>query len=57
MKSTDKEAQQFIILCLQFASSLMDPNIVPCTLFSSVLEEFLRKDTILHSYEKRVKLC
>lgn len=50
-KNTDKEAQQFLILRLQFTSSLMDPNIVPCTLFSSVLE-----DTTSHSYEKKGKI-
>jgi len=52
----DSEAKQFIILHLQFASSLMDPNTVPCTLFSSVLEEPFRKDPTLQSYKKKGKI-
>jgi hypothetical protein len=34
MNSTDQEAQQFIILELQLASSLMGPSTVLCILFS-----------------------
>jgi hypothetical protein len=34
----------------------MAPNTVPCTLFSSVLEEPFRKDPTLHSYEKKGKI-
>jgi hypothetical protein len=56
MKSTDKETQQFIILHLKFASSLMDPNIFHCTLFSSALEEPFCKDPSLQSCEKKVKI-